>query len=199
MPKLMYCIKCGVENSGEAKFCRKCGKELDAEEETRVAKRPSDAPMIGGERIFSITPTVKFVYAGYAVSIVAAFIAALIVGAVLQLLAAGGTVLLGLVLCVLFLLVPALYHARQKLVRYTLTDTTIEIDRGLIARSTQNIPLRRIQDVTVSASLLQRLLGFGDIVIDNASESPGKVVLDNIDSPRKYADLLLKQMRHIDR
>lgn len=195
----MYCIECGVENSGEAKFCRKCGQELDAEEETRVTKRPSDEPAIGDERIFSITPTVKFVYAGYAVAIVAAFIVALIVGAVLQLLAAGGTVLLGLVLCFLFLLVPALYHTRQKLVRYTLTDTTIEIDRGLIARSTQNIPLRRIQDVTVSASLLQRLLGFGDIVIDNASESSGKVVLDNIDSPRKYADLLLKQMRHIDR
>jgi uncharacterized membrane protein YdbT with pleckstrin-like domain len=196
----MYCTKCGAQNSDEARFCRKCGLELEPEEqETRVATRGPDAVHPDTERIFSVTPTVKFVYAGYAVAVLCAFVAALIAGAVLQLLSAGGTVLLGLVLCALFLVVPAIYHARQRIVRYTLTDTMIEIDRGLVSRSTQNIPLRRIQDVTVSATLLQRLLGFGDIVVDNASETGGKVVLDNIDSPRKYADLLLRQMRQLDR
>ncbi|MCV4614370.1 PH domain-containing protein, partial [Escherichia coli] len=74
-----------------------------------------------------------------------------------------------------------------------MTDSTIEIDRGLISRTTQNIPLRRIQDVTVSAGILQRILGYGDISIDNASEDGGKVVLKSIDSPKKYADLILRQ------
>lgn len=192
----MYCIKCGTENSDEALFCRKCGREFENEEETRVATR---GPIANADPIFSITPTLKFIYAGYAVAVVAAFLLAVIVGAVAQLLSAPGTVVLGLVLCVAFLSVPAIYHVRQKLVRYTLKDTSIEIDRGMMSRSTQNVPLRRIQDVTVSATMLQRLLGFGDIVIDNASETGGKVVLDNIDSPRKYADLLLEQMRHLDR
>ena len=77
--------------------------------------------------------------------------------------------------------------------------TTIEIDRGLISRTTQNIPLRRIQDVTVSATMTQRLLGFGDIIIDNASEDGGKVVLHDIDSPKKYAELMLQQMRQLER
>jgi uncharacterized membrane protein YdbT with pleckstrin-like domain len=84
-------------------------------------------------------------------------------------------------------------------VRYRLTETTVEIDRGLVSRTTQNIPLQRVQDVTVSATAFQRILGFGDIVIDNASESGGKVVLKNIGRPRKYADLLLRQMHLLDR
>jgi uncharacterized membrane protein YdbT with pleckstrin-like domain len=85
------------------------------------------------------------------------------------------------------------------MIRYTLTGSTIEVDRGLVSRTTQNIPLGRVQDVTVSATVFQRLLGYGDISIDNASEAGGKVVLDNIDSPRKYAELILKQMQQLER
>jgi hypothetical protein len=36
-------------------------------------------------------------------------------------------------------------------------------------------------------------------VIDNASEDGGKVVLKNIDTPKKYADLLLREMRLLDK
>jgi uncharacterized membrane protein YdbT with pleckstrin-like domain len=104
-------------------------------------------------------------------------------------------VLVGLLL----LFVPLYFHLKKKLVRYTLTDTTVEIDRGLISRTTQNIPLRRIQDVTVSATVMQRMLGFGDVIIDNASEDGAKIVLDDIDSPKKYAELMLRQMRHLER
>ena len=195
----MYCIKCGTANPDAALYCKKCGFEFEPEEETRVATRQTDNMLAKSEPIFSITPTMKFVYAGYVLAIIGAFILALVIGGIAQLLSALGTVVLGLILCLAFLVVPAIYHLRQKLVRYTLTDTTIEIDRGLISRSTQNIPLRRIQDVTVSSTMMQRVLGFGDIVIDNASETGGKVVLDNIDSPRKYVDMLLEQMRRIDR
>ncbi len=194
----MYCIKCGTQNSNEAVFCQKCGYRFEAEEETRVATRRSDA-VAKSEPIFSISPTLKFVYSGYVLAILGAFFLAVLIGGVAQMLSAVGTVVLGLILGLICLSVPAIYHLKQRMVRYTLTDTTIEIDRGLISRSTQNVPLRRIQDVTVSSTFIQRLLGFGDIVIDNASETGGKVILDNIDSPRKYADLLLGQMRQLDK
>jgi uncharacterized membrane protein YdbT with pleckstrin-like domain len=81
------------------------------------------------------------------------------------------------------------------MVRYTLTDSKIEIDYGLIARTTRNIPLVKIQDVTVSASIFQRLLGFGDVVVDNASEIGGTTILHNINNPRQYSDLILREMR----
>jgi uncharacterized membrane protein YdbT with pleckstrin-like domain len=85
------------------------------------------------------------------------------------------------------------------MISYSLTDQCIEVDSGLVSRTTRNIPLARIQDVTVSASVFQRVLNFGNVVIDNASEDGGKVIIKNIDAPREYADRLLSRMRQIER
>lgn len=191
----MFCIKCGTQNPDEAVYCKKCGALLDAEEETRVASREITKPatQFEHEKIFSIGPTLKFVYVGYIAAIAGAIIFVGILGLI------GLTAWIAVLLGLAMLLIPAFYHFKNKLINYTLTDTTIEIDSGLISRTTRNVPLRRIQDVTVSATVMQRMLGFGDIIIDNASEDGGKVVLDNINNPREYADILLKQMRRLDR
>ena len=196
----MFCNKCGTENPDDAVYCKKCGTAVEVEEETRVAQRTrplstKTSPREAVSSIFAINPTLKFVALGYVFAVVAAF--ALVV--ILTAFVPGFVPLIGVVIGLLLLLIPVYYHVQAKLVRYVLTDTTIEIDRGLISRTTQHIPLRRVQDVTVTASLLQRMLGYGDITIDNASEDGGKVVLDNIDMPKKYADLILHQMRLLDR
>jgi uncharacterized membrane protein YdbT with pleckstrin-like domain len=148
------------------------------------------------EQIFSISPTLMFVKAGYA----AAAIGALLVVALVSIFL--GSIVpnwIAIILGLLLLLIPAFYHFKQKLVRYTLTDSKLEMDSGFISRTTRNVPLRRIQDVTVSATAVQRLLGFGDLVIDNASEEGGKAVLKNINTPKQYADILLKEMRKADK
>jgi uncharacterized membrane protein YdbT with pleckstrin-like domain len=190
----MYCIKCGTDNPDDAVYCKKCGAILEAEEETRVAKRePAPIAEADEEQIFSIGPTLKFVYIGYGGAVIAALLLVGVLGVL------GLTAWIAVLLGLAMLLVPAYYHAKRKLISYTLRDTSIEIDSGLISRTTRNIPLRRIQDVTVSASMMQRLLGFGSVVIDNASEDGGKVVLENINTPKEYADILLKQMRRLDR
>jgi len=194
----MYCNKCGTENADDAVYCKKCGASIEGEEETRIAERVRDLPAIPSgdtERIFAINPTVKFVALGYVGAVVAAFVLVVLLTAFIP----GFVPLIGVVIGLLLLLVPVYYHIQAKLVRYSLTDTTIEIDRGLVSRTTQHIPLRRVQDVTVTASIWQRMLGYGDITIDNASEDGGKVVLDNIDMPKKYADMILRQMRLLDR
>jgi len=139
--------------------------------------------------VFTVRPTLIFIKVGY----VAAALGA--VALVILLAMISVSIYISLPLALALLLIPAYYHLRRNTVRYTVTDSKLEIDTGLIARTTRNIPLSKIQDVTVKASIPQRLLGFGDIIVDNASEVGGTIVMENINNPRHYADLLLRELR----
>ncbi|HEY8559436.1 MAG TPA: PH domain-containing protein [Pyrinomonadaceae bacterium] len=194
----MFCTKCGAKNSDEAVYCQKCGKLLEAEEETRITRKPdvesaAESSEEAERRIFSISPTLMFVKMGYAL----AAVGALLLVAVLAMF--GVSFLYALPFAFGLFLIPAYYHLRQKMVRYTLTDAKVEIDEGFIFQNSRNVPLRSIQDVSVSSTIAQRMLGFGNLVIDNASEDGGKIVLKNINTPKKYADILLRQMRLLDK
>lgn len=191
----MFCTKCGANNSDEAVYCQKCGNALEAEEETRIARKTSGESIVEDEeiKVFSISPTLMFVKMGYVLAAVGVIL-------FVALLATFGIsfIISALVALPLFL-IPAYYHLRQKMVRYTLTDSKIEIDEGFIFQNSRNVPLRSIQDVSVASTITQRMLGFGNLVIDNASEDGGKIVLKDINTPKKYADILLKQMRLLNK
>jgi uncharacterized membrane protein YdbT with pleckstrin-like domain len=193
----MFCTKCGAKNSDEAVYCQKCGTMLEAEEETRIARKSTEETETGDDerKVFSITPTLMFVKMGY----VAAAVGALLLVALFAMLLPSVTIWIAIPLALALFLIPAFYHFKQKMVRYTLTDSKIEIDEGFIFQNSRNVPLRSIQDVSVSSTITQRMLGFGNLVIDNASEDGGKVVLKNINTPKKYADILLKQMRLLNK
>ena len=134
-------------------------------------------------------PTLLFIKIGYA-------LAALGGVALIALLAwLNAPLYISIPLALGLLLIPAYRHLMRNTIRYTLTDSKIEMDRGFVSRTTRNIPLRNIQDVTVTSSIPQRLLRFGDLVIDNASEAGGTTVLHNIPDPRRHADLLLRELR----
>ena len=193
----MLCTNCGSTLNPNSRFCDQCGAPAPDAEETRIA-RPQSAVQARHDDddiesvIVTVRPTMLFIKIGYA---------AAIVGAILL------TVLLAMIrfveipwyyslpVALGLLLIPAYYHLKRNMVRYTLTDSKIEIDYGLIARTTRNILIAKIQDVTVSASILQRVLGFGSVVVDNASEIGGSTTLHNINNPRQYADLILRALR----
>ncbi len=197
----MYCIKCGHENREDASFCKKCGEGLDhePEEETRVVSRVEGDAELDEPKIFSIRPTLMFVKMGYALAVIAAFLFAALLATIVPILSLPVSSLLVVGLGISFLLIPAYYHIRQKTVLYTLTDSKVEIDEGLLSKTTRNVPLRIIQDVTVSANFFQRVMGFGDVEIENANENDELIVLKNISSPKKYAATLLEQMRRLDK
>ena len=200
----MYCIKCGKENTNDAVYCQKCGVMLEAEEETRVAGRDqADYPQQQGnkpafrpvsEKVFSISPTLMFVKIGY----VLAALAPLLLVAVLT----------------VFAFIPGMGERPAR--------TGVVFDPGVLpfpakagslqpngynGRDRQRSALAQHAKYSAQnytgcdgvATPWQRLLGFGDVIIDNASEQGGKVVLKNINSPRHYADLLLGEMRLLDR
>lgn len=194
----MFCIKCGAKNSNEAVYCQKCGALLEAEEETRIArsvKRGADTTDDDdAEReIFSITPTLMFVKIGYGLAILGGLLLVALTAMIYNVVRIPTWI--AVIAALALLLIPAFYHLKHKIVRYTLTDSKIQIEEGFISKTTRNVPLRTIQDVTVSATVPQRMLGFGNLIIENAGETDSRIVLKNINSPKKYADVLLKQMR----
>ena len=195
----MHCSNCGSYLAPGVRFCSGCGAAADLEatrivrsqREVAVSER-ADRRLVDDEQeqvIFTVRPTLIFIKFGYALAV----LGAIAVVFLLALIPAPSYISIPLALSLL--LIPAFYHLKRNMVRYTLTDAKIEIDTGLIARTTRNIPLAKIQDVTVSASIPQRLLGFGDLMIDNASELGGTTVLHNISQPRHFADLLLRELR----
>jgi uncharacterized membrane protein YdbT with pleckstrin-like domain len=195
----MYCIKCGSQNTEEAIYCQKCGTALGAEEETRVAVSSNSNIADEEEQIFSINPTLMFVKIGYGLAVIGAFLVVILLTLLGNIAGFAISPWIAIPLGLLVLLIPVAYHIKSKLQRYTLTDSKVQIDQGLISKTTRNVPLRIIQDVTVTASVVQRMLGFGNLEIENANESDQKIILKNINSPKKYADMLLKQMRRLDK
>lgn len=191
----MHCTNCGSYIAPGAKFCAGCGQAAIDPEITRVAGlrggtlSPNDGDSTVEQVVFKIRPTLLFIKTGY----ILAAIGAVILVALLAYVDLSWVISIPVGLALL--LIPAFYHIRRNTISYTVTDSKVEIDRGLIGRTTRNIPLRNIQDVTVQASIAQRLLGYGNVIIDNASEFGGTTILRNIHDPRGHADLLLRQLR----
>jgi membrane protein YdbS with pleckstrin-like domain len=190
----MHCSTCGNYIAPGVRFCSGCGSPANDPEVTRIARVQAGLPERAQpddieQTIFTVRPTLIFIKLGYALAVIGG------IGLVVLLAMISVPWYISIPLALALLLIPAYYHLRRNMVRYTLTDSKVEIDTGLIARTTRNIPLSKIQDVTVSASIPQRVLGFGDLIIDNASELGGTTVLHNISNPRHYADLLLRELR----
>ena len=190
----MSCSNCGAYMAPSVRFCSNCGAPAADPESTRIARLQQMGVQQGSEGdlehvVFTVRPTLIFIKAGYALAVLG--------GIALVFLLAMVTVpaYISIPLALALLLIPAYYHLRRNSVRYTVTDAKLEIDRGLVSRTTRNIPLSKIQDVTVSATIPQRLLGFGDLIVDNASDVGGSTVLHNINKPRQHADLLLRELR----
>jgi membrane protein YdbS with pleckstrin-like domain len=219
------CPVCGTRLTPGARFCAACGAPADSEEtrfapgfaageETHVAaprprpaqplqvrplsptpeRRPEVLPAAEADEqtVFTVRPTLLFVRVGYALAVLGAFL-------LIALLAWQPWLTVpfyvSLPVALALFLIPAYRHLMRNTVRYTLTDSKIEIDQGLVSRTTRNIPLRNIQDVSVTTTIPQRLLRFGNVVIDNASETGGTTVLRNIPDPRRHADLILRELR----
>jgi uncharacterized membrane protein YdbT with pleckstrin-like domain len=62
-----------------------------------------------------------------------------------------------------------------------LTNKRLVIKRGLISRQTEELSFNRIEEVNLNQSILQRLLGSGNIRVTGTGS--GEVVMKNIDDP----------------
>jgi putative membrane protein len=139
--------------------------------------------------IFSINPTFFEVLPSYLLAIVLSLIATAAVAY------ARANLVVALILAAIFFIMPIIRHIKLNHTVYTLTASKVEIRTGILSKSAQSIPLRHIQDVTVSETLKERLIGIGDVLIDSAALDR-KMAMNNIKNPRKFADLILDQLQY---
>ncbi len=83
-----------------------------------------------------------------------------------------------LVLALLFwrVVVPFL---RWRTTLFVVTTRRVAVRQGVLSRSGRDVPMSRVNDVTFSHTLLERLLGCGTLVVESAGER-GQVVLTEV-------------------
>ena len=192
----MFCNQCGQTLPDGSRFCNNCGATLAQAERTQATVRTGASQMevegLPEHSIFTLRPTLIFVMAWYIFASVIVLAAAALMG-ILRVGAGIAFTGVGIVFLITFL-IPVYKHIQRRREVYTLTNYKLEMRYGLLAKTIRNIPLRNIQDVTVTSSILQRLANLGDIVIDSASET-GKIFLSEIHHPERYADMIMAELR----
>ena len=199
----MSCKNCGRPLTEGSRFCNYCGAQTATAAVGTLEKHANSFGAVHSgsddERvIFTLRPTMIFVLIRYIVSAVVVVAAAAVMGVLNNrnpTAVTGQTAFLViLAIGVVAFIFPVYHHILRLREVYTLTDSKLEMRYGLIAKTVRNIPLRNIQDVTVTASVWQRFLNLGDIEIDSASET-GKITLDEIHHPERYANQILAELR----
>lgn len=81
---------------------------------------------------------------------------------------------------------------RRVATRYTITNRRLHIKHGIVSREVQETRLERVQDVSYSQSVIQRLLQVGDIDFDTASDDPTDFVFVGVDEPQTVVDAVYR-------
>jgi uncharacterized membrane protein YdbT with pleckstrin-like domain len=99
-----------------------------------------------------------------------------------------------LILPVLLLIWTGWRHLRLRFTKLTITGSKLRHETGILSRSTRSMELSRIQDVRVEQSMLQRMVGIGNIAVETAGET-GRLLMENVDNPESIADYILESAR----
>jgi uncharacterized membrane protein YdbT with pleckstrin-like domain len=93
-------------------------------------------------------------------------------------------------IAVIALFIPIRSHIRRQAVKVTIDGDKLRYELGILAKTTRNIQLSKVQDVRVDQSLGQRMLSVGDISIETSGEA-SRLRVNNIDNPHAIADEII--------
>ena len=79
---------------------------------------------------------------------------------------------------VLLVIVVAIDTVRRALIDYVVTDHRIRIRRGVLSREEQSAAIERVQNINTSQSLMDRILGIGEIDFDTAGTESTQASLE---------------------
>jgi hypothetical protein len=79
--------------------------------------------------------------------------------------------------------------------RYKLTNERIMFEHGFVGRRTEEIELFRVNDVSVKQNVLERIFGFGDILVETTDSTTPDTRLINVVDPDRVKDMVRQASR----
>jgi uncharacterized membrane protein YdbT with pleckstrin-like domain len=95
-------------------------------------------------------------------------------------------------------LVAVIWKGVHPILEWVTTNFVLTSDRlitrsGVIAKRSKEIPLERINDVTFTQSILERMLGAGDLMLESAGER-GQTRISNVRGPEQVQLTIYKEV-----
>ena len=94
---------------------------------------------------------------------------------------------------VLIVFYAVIKHISLLSTRLTIDGDNVHLDSGILAKARRSMPLRKLGDVHIEQSLMQRMMGLGNLSISAAGEST-KHTIENIDNPQQVCDKILNSI-----
>ncbi len=89
------------------------------------------------------------------------------------------------------LFIPYIYRrVDNRLKIYAVTNQRVYVRRGIINIKEKDIPLAKINDVQIVQSLIQRLFGAGDAIVQVGNDESSMIIRD-IAHPREFRDVII--------
>jgi uncharacterized membrane protein YdbT with pleckstrin-like domain len=143
----------------------------------------------GEQVVLDLRPHWSF-FAGPTAALAAALVLAIVVHGVKVLNVASLAVALAALLWILG------RYARWATTNFVVTSDRLIHRYGVLAKRGQEILLERINDVSYRRTLLQRVIGAGDLVIESAGEK-GQEPFDHISHPERVQNTILRTIEEV--
>ncbi|HZO32016.1 MAG TPA: PH domain-containing protein [Chloroflexota bacterium] len=80
-------------------------------------------------------------------------------------------------------------------IRWVLSSERLRVVRGLLNRSTEEVELTRVRDVSFEQSLAQRALGIGTVTVVGTDATAPTIVLHDVEEPEQVKELIRQAVR----
>ncbi|MFN2586661.1 MAG: PH domain-containing protein [Actinomycetota bacterium] len=98
----------------------------------------------------------------------------------------------GAVVTIAWYFLAVLPALRWRFTMFVLTSDRLITRGGIIAKQSREIPLERINDITFTQTVLERVLGAGDLLIESAGER-GQTRITDVRKPEQVQLMIYKQ------
>lgn len=97
---------------------------------------------------------------------------------------------------VILILIPWI---KTKTVSYKITNYRIDVERGIIGRRIDTMELWHVEDISLTQTVLERILGVGSVIVISHDETMPRLAMRGLPNPRPLFDTLKQRVISVKR